>query len=138
MKSNELRAPAARGPARLALGVGALAALSTWLVAGAALGQGDAAAERARLRDEARVILAKRCDGCHESTSKAANQAALGAFDLDRPGWAERMAARQIRQLPERIRRPAFGTPEDERRRVDAFVAVELGARGQRTRAPRD
>ncbi|HEU4535429.1 MAG TPA: hypothetical protein VFS00_14975, partial [Polyangiaceae bacterium] len=95
---------------------------------GASVGQGGAS-ERTRRRDEARVVLAARCEGCHESSSKAANQAALGAFDLDRAGWAERLAARQLRQLPERIRRPAFHSTEDDRRRIDAFVAVELAAR---------
>jgi hypothetical protein len=132
MTSNEPRPPAPRRPrARRALGAGVAAALGVYVSASAALGQG-AVPERAKRRDEARAVLVARCNGCHESTSKSANQAALGAFDLDRPGWADRLAARQLRQLPERIRRPAFGTPEPERRSIDAFVAAELGARGER------
>jgi mono/diheme cytochrome c family protein len=115
---------------RRALGVGA-AALAVWLGGGAAFGQA-APTERARRHEEARAVLLARCDGCHQSSSQAANSAALGAFDLDRPGWADRLATRQLRQLPERVRRPAFHASEADRQRVDAFVVAELAARGER------
>ncbi len=86
-----------------------------------------AAADVARLRDGARLVLEPPCGTCHNAERPSAKPAALKVFDLTEEQWQARMSDGQLRQVISRIRGTSASTVEQDR--VAKFIRAELRVR---------
>lgn len=77
---------------------------------------------------QAATVLAQHCSPCHDSTDFEANPNALQVFDLEQPQWWLTMSDAQLEEARTRVQQLGAAT-EDERRRVAAFVEVQLRQR---------
>jgi hypothetical protein len=99
---------------------------------------------RAKLREEARAILAAHCGACHASHLDTAMPGALVIYDLDEPEWAARMTDLQLTSAHVRLSQPIppdgrEGTISDaERATFRRYVDAELAARSRATGCPAD
>lgn len=118
----------------LAMAAGLLATL--WLARGATseasdvpavASSTDIPADRVRLRDDVRTLLAEHCVPCHAHGAPGAQDAALAVFDVDDAAWADRLTGAQLETARQRF--AEIGLDEGVEARVDAFVERELSAR---------
>jgi hypothetical protein len=104
-------------------------------------------AKRARLRDEARLVLERHCGNCHVPESPSALPGALAVYNLGELEWAAHMTAAQLQKLGERVKEGEFFDEHDVRNRdrkppeapseaeqavVRDYVRIELSAGARR------
>lgn len=75
------------------------------------------------MREQARKVLeARRCGTCHDSTVSTEHPKALAVYDLHDPDWPAKMSNDRLPKLMTRLR----AAPEPDQKLIQRFIAQEL------------